>query len=82
MTTVKAGTQECGTECGTEIRCKVRRKKGTKCATMNVHAHIVKAHIVIGAHSYRRDRQVYSLAVSLQVQAQHLQPSLFVSLLV
>ena len=44
--TVKAGTQERGTEHGTEVRCQVRWKKY---AMMNTHAHIVKAHMVISA---------------------------------
>ena len=51
--TVKAGTQECGTERGAEIR---RKYAGNK---MNVHAHIVKVHMV----GYMRNHQVYSLAV-------------------
>ena len=37
---MKAGTQERGTERGTE---------DAKCAMMNAHAHIVKAHMVKGA---------------------------------
>ena len=42
-TTVKAVTQERGMELETEIRYKCAGNK------MNVHAHIVKAHIVIGS---------------------------------
>ena len=50
--TVKAGTQECGTE----IRCKM----------MNTHVHIVKAHMVIDRLVYSLAVQP-SLFVSLSV---------------
>ena len=55
--TVKAGMQECGTEHRTEVKMQSAPEINAKCSTMNVHAHIVKAHMVIGDH------QVYSLAV-------------------
>ena len=48
--TVKARTQERGTERGMEIRCKVRHDEHG-CAHCE------------GTHGYRRDHQVYSLAV-------------------
>ena len=50
---MKAGTQERRTERVTErvteVRCKEHRKYDAKYAKMNVHAHIVKEHMVIGA---------------------------------
>ena len=67
--TVKAGTQERGTECrterGMEIKCKVRHNE-RGCAHCE------------GTHGDRRDHQVYSLAVQFTGSGQ--QPSLFVSL--
>ena len=53
--TVKAGTQEHGTEHGMEVRCKVH------------HDERACAHCE-GAHAYRRNRQVYQLQFSLQRQ--------------